>query len=94
MAELQARRHAETKDDIVAAALTLFDEYGFGQVTMEDIAQAAGVSRRTVYRRFPTKDHIVLAVPKRWLAAWDAAVAALPDAAPIDVGEAACHQTC
>lgn len=90
MAELQRRRHADTKDDIVVAALALFDKHGFGQVTMEDIAQSAGVSRRTVYRRFPSKDHIVLEVPKRWLAAWDASVADLPDAAPIVVAEASC----
>jgi len=90
MADLQQRRHAETKEDIVTAALALFAEHGFGQVTMEDVAQAAGVSRRTVYRRFPTKDHIVLEVRKRWLAAWDAAVAERPDSAPIVVAEAGC----
>jgi AcrR family transcriptional regulator len=89
MDTLQQRRHAQTRDDIVAAALTLFDEHGFGQVTMEDIARAAGVSRRTVYRRFPTKDHIVVEVPNRWLAAWDAAVATLPEAPPVEVAEAA-----
>ncbi len=90
MAELQQRRNAGTRDDIVAAALALFDKHGFGQVTMEDIAQAAGVSRRTVYRRFPTKDHIVLEVPKRWLAVWDAAVAEFAKAPPIAAAEASC----
>jgi AcrR family transcriptional regulator len=89
MSTLQQRRHEATKDDIVAAALALFDRHGFARVTMEDIAQAAGVSRRTVYRRFPTKDHIVVEVPKRWLAVWDAAVATLTDAAPIVVAESA-----
>jgi AcrR family transcriptional regulator len=89
MATLQQRRHEATKDDIVAAALALFDRHGFARVTMEDIARAAGVSRRTVYRRFPTKDHIVVQVPKRWLAVWDAAVAALPDVPPIVVAESA-----
>jgi AcrR family transcriptional regulator len=90
MADLQRRRDAETRDDIVAAALTLFHDKGFGQVTMEDIAQAAGVSRRTVYRRFPTKDHIVLQVAKRWLAVWDAAVVTLPTAPTLVIAEAAC----
>jgi AcrR family transcriptional regulator len=90
MAELQRRRDAQTRDDIVAAALTLFRDKGFGQVTMADIAQAAGVSRRTVYRRFPTKDHIVIEVPMRWLTAWDDASAAHRDASPIDAAEACC----
>jgi AcrR family transcriptional regulator len=86
---LQERRHAQTRDGVVAAALALFHDKGFGQVTMEDIARAAGVSRRTVYRRFPTKERIVLEVPKRWLAVWDAAVAERPAARPLDVAEAA-----
>ena len=87
--DLQQRRNAETRDQIVTVALALFTERGFGQVTMEDIAQAAGVSRRTAYRRFPTKDRIVLEVTKRWLAVWDAVVAAQPDAPPRVVAEAA-----
>lgn len=91
MAQLRDRRHAETRQAILAAALALFDRDGFGAVTMEQIAMAAGVSRRTVYRRFPTKDHIVLEVPKRWLAAWDDAVAGMPDADPLAVAETACR---
>jgi AcrR family transcriptional regulator len=84
------RRVAETRDAVVAVALELFDSRGFGGVTMDDIARAAGVSRRTLYRRFPTKEHIVLEVPKRWLKVWDAAVAARPDGPPRAVAETAC----
>ena len=90
MTGLQERRHAETRDGVVAAAFALFHANGFGQVTMEDIARAAGVSRRTVYRRFPTKEHIVLEVPKRWLSVWDAAVADHPEQRPVEVAETAC----
>src|SRR5262245_26485217 len=89
MAGLQERRHAETRDGVVAAALGLFHANGFGQVTMEEIARAAGVSRRTVYRRFPTKEHIVLEVPARWLAVWDAAVAERSGSKPVEMAEAA-----
>ncbi len=79
----------DTEERIVAAALTLFDERGFAQVTKEEIAAAADVSRRTVYRRFPTKGHVVLAVPMRWLRVWDSAVAERAGAEPLAVVEAA-----
>jgi AcrR family transcriptional regulator len=83
-------RQPDSEDRIVAAALALFDRRGFGQVTMEEIAAAAGVSRRTVYRKFPTKGHVVLAVPRRWLGAWDDAVGAAGDARPLEAAEAGC----
>lgn len=83
----RVRQH-DTDGRIVAAALRLFDDRGFGQVTMEEIAAAADVSRRTVYRRFPTKGHVVLGVPMSWLRVWDDTVAALPEERPLAVAEA------
>lgn len=79
----------DSEERIVAAALALFGVRGFTQTTMEDIATAAGVSRRTVYRRFPTKGHVVLAVPLRWLDVWDDAVAEMAGAGPLPVAEGA-----
>ena len=34
---------------------------------MEQVADAAGVSRRTIYRYFPTKDDLVFESPRQWL---------------------------
>lgn len=84
----RVRQH-DSEQRIVSAALELFAARGFGQVTMADIATAAEVSRRTVYRRFPTKGHVVLAVPMRWLGVWDAAVVAAGDVVPLAAAEAA-----
>ncbi|EAR24591.1 transcriptional regulator, TetR family protein [marine actinobacterium PHSC20C1] len=45
--------------EIGMIALHLFVERGLDNVTMEDVAVAAGISRRTLFRVFPTKASIV-----------------------------------
>ncbi|WP_428263133.1 TetR/AcrR family transcriptional regulator [Haliangium sp.] len=44
--------------DIVAAAVALFCEEGFASVSMDRIAQRAGVSKRTVYNHFESKEFL------------------------------------
>lgn len=46
-------------DDLADIALTLFLELGYDRVTMDQIATAAGVSRRTLFRYFPSKSALV-----------------------------------
>jgi len=47
-----------THADIEAAAFTLFAQKGFAETTLEDIAQAVGVGRRTIFRYYPSKNDI------------------------------------
>jgi len=51
----------DNRDRTLEAARELFAELGLG-VTMRDIARRAGVGPATVYRRFPTKRHLVVEV--------------------------------
>lgn len=44
---------------VSALALELFERDGFDRVTMNDIAKAASVSRRTLFREFPSKADLV-----------------------------------
>jgi TetR/AcrR family transcriptional regulator of autoinduction and epiphytic fitness len=41
-----------SRDAIVKAAERLFLERGFGAVSMDELAEAAGVARRTLYNQF------------------------------------------
>ena len=46
---------------VVDAALGVFLQYGFKRSTMGDIAQAAGLSRQSLYARFSNKDEVYAA---------------------------------
>jgi len=49
------------RTDVVAAALELFEGQGFEATSVEQIAQAAGVSRSTFFRQFGGKEDVVFA---------------------------------
>jgi len=52
-------RREETRQRLVDAAFSLFEEHGFDNVTVDQIATAAGVSRRTFFRHFKSKEKVV-----------------------------------
>jgi TetR/AcrR family transcriptional repressor of mexJK operon len=57
------KKGGETKrDQIVKVAAQLFMERGFNNVTMESIAEAAPVSKPTLYTHFKSKDALFFAV--------------------------------
>ncbi|MCD2497697.1 MULTISPECIES: TetR/AcrR family transcriptional regulator [Microbacterium] len=55
------RQSTADVSSVVAAALTLFEEQGFEQTSVDQIAKAAGVSRSTFFRQFGGKDDVVFA---------------------------------
>ncbi|TMP46579.1 TetR/AcrR family transcriptional regulator [Pseudoalteromonas citrea] len=44
------------QQDILQAAIAQFAQFGLSATTMEGISKAANVSKRTLYKHFPTKD--------------------------------------
>jgi len=58
---LRARKKARTKAEIQRQALRLFNEQGYAETSVDQIAAAAEVSPSTFFRYFPTKDDVVLA---------------------------------
>lgn len=57
-APLSNPRRGGSRDAIVAAAERLFLERGFGAVSMDELAEAAAVARRTLYNQFASKEEI------------------------------------
>jgi len=52
-------KKARVREDIIKAAIALFEQHGYEHTTVDMIAAAAGVSSRTFFRYFPTKDIVV-----------------------------------
>ena len=55
------------KSKILTAALSAFLRYGFRRVNMNDIAEAAGVSRPALYVLFKSKEDIFAGVYSQWI---------------------------
>jgi AcrR family transcriptional regulator len=83
---MAAAQTSRTRDRMIDAALRLFHTEGFGAVGVHRLADEAGVSKRTLYSYFPTKDDILLGVLR--LRGPEIAVDWLPaeddDTSPID----------
>lgn len=58
---------ARTRTELLDAAETVFAEQGFGQASLERIAERAGYTRGALYANFAGKDDLFLAVLDRWL---------------------------
>ena len=59
MAGRRDRKKNETRQALRDAAHRLFAEKGFSQTTVDDIAEAADVSRRTFFRYYDSKDDLL-----------------------------------
>lgn len=53
-------RSAETEGAILEATLALLVETGFGGMTMEAVAARAGVGKAAIYRRWSSKEEVVV----------------------------------
>ena len=65
MALAQTELRSATPDRILDAAFAAVLDFGLSRLTMEDVAQRASLSRQTVYRYFPSRDHLFVALVSR-----------------------------
>ena len=52
------RRRSTTRHQITDVAIDLFAGRGFDEVSVDDVAEAAGIARRTLFRYYPSKNAI------------------------------------
>jgi AcrR family transcriptional regulator len=62
---LRERKKQATRDALVRAGLELFGERGYDETTLAEIADAAGVSTRTIFAYFPSKEDILFSSVER-----------------------------
>ena len=65
------RRPATSHEEIARIGLYLFSEQGFDAVSVDDIAAAAGVGRRTLFRYYPSKNDIAWGTFDDHLERWE-----------------------
>ena len=87
---LRERNKLRRSEQITQAALRLFAERGFDGATIDEIAAAADVSRRTFFRYFARKEDVILDWKRQMADELREAIDARPaDEAPLD----AVHRT-
>ncbi|MDT0628716.1 TetR/AcrR family transcriptional regulator [Alteromonas sp. W364] len=62
MSEVKKSRSQQKREDILNAALKTFKEQGVQATSMDQLAETANVSKRTVYNYFDSKETLVLSL--------------------------------
>jgi AcrR family transcriptional regulator len=75
---LQVLKQQLVRNAIFEAAIDLFTAKGFDETTVEEVAQAAGVSRRSFFRYFASKDDLLAQNVAHYGVALTAAITACP----------------
>jgi AcrR family transcriptional regulator len=77
---LRERKRRQTRERLTRVAMALFLDRGFEATTLDDIAAAANISRRSFFHYFASKEDVVFAWQEESTAALVGAVAARPAA--------------
>jgi AcrR family transcriptional regulator len=71
------RTDEETRQRILRVAMTFFLAHGFSRVTMDEIARELGMSKKTLYQHFESKERLMLAGVDRFFLDIQAGVEAI-----------------
>lgn len=83
MVGVRAERKQRTREQIAATALRLFAERGFEAVSVAAVARVAGVTEKTVFNHFSTKEDLVYSGDHAFEEALVASVGTRPPGTPV-----------
>jgi mycofactocin system transcriptional regulator len=83
VAKPPGRPRTTSRDQVQRIALRMFAEQGFEETTLDDIAASVGVSRRTLFRYYASKNDIVWGEFSEHLAGLRTRLAAAPPGEPL-----------
>ena len=82
---LRERKRRETQQHIAETGLRLFLANGYENTTLDTIAAEAGISRRTFFSYFKSKEDVLFVwQSEAWNALWADVLAVSPDEHPLD----------
>jgi AcrR family transcriptional regulator len=58
-------KKSAAREQILATACSLFFQKGFHAVGVDTIAAESGITKMTMYKHFPSKDHLIVAILER-----------------------------
>ena len=79
---LREQKKARTREQIIAAAVELFAQNGYESTTVDEIAAAADVSRRTFFRYFASKELVVFPHENNYFSCFDRILRDVRDGEP------------
>lgn len=77
------RKPKSTPDDIILVAWSLFERNGFESTTMADVASAVGISRRTLFNYFATKEALLYPAVDEYMDCFGALLMDRPQSEPL-----------
>ncbi|MBT0992953.1 TetR family transcriptional regulator [Cellulomonas sp. DKR-3] len=80
---LRDHKRRAVQDELSLVAIDLFIERGFDATSVEQIAAAVGMSERSFFRYFPTKDAVLAHQSARWRRLVATSLAARPADEPV-----------
>src|SRR6201997_1499590 len=83
VAHAPGRRRVTSREELEETAFALFAARGFEATTVDEIAAAAGIGRRTFFRYFPSKNDIPWGAFERELERMRARLRAVPADVPV-----------